>query len=253
MATALAPHTAFRNEMLSRVPPAELDTLLPHLTLLPFGVGNVLIAPETNVDFVYFPESLIASVVAIPDGERIEATSVGREGFVGIPAVLRGTTLSQTVVQIAGDAYRIAASQFVAILPDLPKLRKLVDTYIQTTIDEISLTAACNRAHPLSERCAKWLLLVRDRHDADVFLLTHKFLATMLGVRRAGVTVAAGILQKAGIIRYSRGRVTILNQAALEDATCECYGMIRKLSIAGRANVVRPSGEPVPTRRLAAL
>lgn len=230
MATAIAPQVLFKNEILSRVPSAEMEQLAPHLTLLPFALGNVLIHAEEKIDFVYFPESMIGSVVAMPDGERIEAVSVGREGFIGIPAVLNGTTLSQTIVQMAGDAYRVSAEQFKTLLEAMPKLKSLIDQYILITLDEISLTAACNRAHPLSERCAKWMLLVRDRHDEDVFLLTHKFLAIMLGVRRAGVTVAAGVLQKAGIIRYTRGRVTILNHEALEQAACECYAMIRKLS-----------------------
>ena len=246
MATALATQPTFRNEILASIPAAELDLLLPKLSFLPFGLGNVLITPEVEVEFIYFPETLIASVVALPNGERIEAVSVGREGFVGIPAVLGGFTLSQTIVQIAGDAYRIGAKQLSSMLHELPKLLELMNRYIMITIDEISLTAACNRAHPLSERCAKWLLLVRDRQEEDVFLLTHKFLATMLGVRRAGVTVAAGILQKAGIIRYSRGRVTVLDHRALEEATCECYGMIRKLQIAQR----RP-GVQAPLTRLA--
>jgi CRP-like cAMP-binding protein len=242
MATALAPQTLFRNELLSRVPQDEMEQLAPHLSLLPFGLGNVLVQPEKEVEFVYFPESMIGSVVAIPNGERIEAVSVGREGFIGIPAILEGTTLTQTIVQIAGDGYRVSATQFKLLLTTMPKLKSMIDAYILITLDEVSLTAACNRAHPLSERCAKWLLLVRDRHDEEVFLLTHKFLATMLGVRRAGVTVAAGILQKAGIIRYSRGRVTILDQNALEEAACECYATIRKLRVDARdrlAPVVR--------------
>jgi len=229
MTIPLPTRSVFRNEMLTLLPAPESNRLAPLISLEPFKIGEVLIAPDRPIEYVYFPESLIASVIALPKGERIEAVSVGREGFVGVPALLGGETLSETIVQIAGDAYRISANHLLALLPQMPVLAALLDRYMLTMIDEISLTAACNRAHPLSERCAKWLLLVRDRQDEDEFLLTHKFLATMLGVRRAGVTVAAGMLQKAGIIKYSRGRVTILNHLALEDATCECYGMIRGL------------------------
>ena len=249
MLTALVPSSVFRNEILSRMPAEEMELLAPHMTLMPFGLGAVLITPETDVGFIYFPETLIASVVAMPNGERIEAVSVGREGFVGIPAILGGQTLSQTIVQITGDAQCVSAKSFVSLLSSMPKLKELLDRYILTTIDEISLTAACNRAHPLMERCAKWLLLVRDRQDEDMFLLTHKFLATMLGVRRAGVTVAAGILQKAGIIRYSRGRVNILNHTALEETACECYAMIRKLSIATQP-VLQKRNSALSTPRL---
>lgn len=228
MTTAYA-STRYVNEILTLLPEEEVELITPHLVSLEFNVGDVLISPNTPVEFAYFPESAIASLVALPKGQRIEAASIGREGFVGMPLLLGGVTLTETIVQIAGAANRITKKNLLTLLPQMPVLRALLEKYVLTLIEEVSLTAACNRAHPLAERCAKWLLLVRDRHDADVFLLTHKFLATMLGVRRAGVTVAAGMLQKAGIIKYSRGKVTVLNRDALEDATCECYGMIRSL------------------------
>ena len=228
MHATLAP-ARISNELLTLLPELEMERLAPHLTLLQFRVGDVLIAPSTPVEFTFFPESLIASVVALPKAERIEAVSTGREGFVGISALLGGETLSETIVQIAGEAHRISARKLLSLLPDMPMLSALLNRYLLIVLEEVSLTAACNRAHPLAERCAKWLLLVRDRQDEDVFLLTHKFLATMLGVRRAGVTVAAGMLQRAGIIKYSRGKVTVLDREALEAATCECYAMIRSL------------------------
>jgi CRP-like cAMP-binding protein len=218
-----------RNELLKLLPEDERQQLLQHMTLLPYRISDVLAPPGPPSEFAYFPDSLIASVVALPKGERIEAVSVGREGFVGIAAILKGETLTETIVQIAGEAYRISAKRLVALLPELPVLAALLNHYMLIMFEEVSLTAACNRAHPLAERCAKWLLLVADRHDESVFLLTHKFLATMLGVRRAGVTVAAGTLQRAGIIKYSRGKVTIMDREALEKATCECYKMVNKL------------------------
>lgn len=221
--------TDYRNTLLSEVPDGEMALLRPHLERMHYKLGDVLIQPNTRIPFVVFPETCIASVVALPDAERIEAVSVGREGFVGFPVVLGGTTLTQTIVQILGDGHRISSEDFIALLEEMPVFRSILHRYIMVVLDETSLTAACNRAHPLNERCAKWLLLVRDRHDQNQFLLTHKFLATMLGVRRAGVTVAAGTLQKAGMIRYSRGKVTIVNHELLEDAACDCYETISRL------------------------
>jgi CRP-like cAMP-binding protein len=229
MTASIQTQAEFRNVLLSSLPAEELATLRPYLEKIHCGLGTVLIQPDEKIEFVVFPETLIASIVALPNAERIEAVSVGREGFVGFPALLGGTTLTQTIVQIVGDAYRVPADRFVQLLETMPRCKAILHRYMMVVIDETSLTAACNRAHPLNERCAKWLLLVRDRHDESQFLLTHKFLATMLGVRRAGVTVAAGTLQKAGMIRYSRGKVTILNHELLEGAACECYEMIRKL------------------------
>ncbi|HUQ98167.1 MAG TPA: Crp/Fnr family transcriptional regulator [Gemmatimonadaceae bacterium] len=229
MSVAIQTQGEFRNLLLSRIPADELASLSPHLEKVHYGLGTVIIQPDSPVDYVVFPETLIASIVALPNAERIEAVSVGREGFVGFPALLGGTSLTQTIVQIVGEGYRVEADTFVELLETMPKFKAMLYRYIMIVLDETSLTAACNRAHPLNERCAKWLLLVRDRHDESQFLLTHKFLATMLGVRRAGVTVAAGTLQKAGMIRYSRGKVTIVNHAMLEGTACECYEIIRKL------------------------
>lgn len=229
MSIAIQTQPEFKNVLLSRIPAEELATLRPHLQKIHCGLGTVIIQPDTKIEHVVFPETMIASIVALPNAERIEAVSVGREGFVGFPALLGGTTLTQTIVQIIGDGYRVPADTFVEVIEAMPKFKAMLYRYIMIVLDETSLTAACNRAHPLNERCAKWLLLVRDRHDESQFLLTHKFLATMLGVRRAGVTVAAGTLQKAGMIRYSRGKVTIVNHAMLEGTACECYEIIRKL------------------------
>lgn len=229
MSVAIQTQGEFKNSLLSRIPTEELATLAPHLQRIHCGLGTVLIPPDTKVEYVVFPETMIASIVALPNAERIEAVSVGREGFVGFSALLGGTTLTQTIVQIIGEGYRVPADIFVDLIETMPRFKAMLYRYIMIVLDETSLTAACNRAHPLNERCAKWLLLVRDRHDESQFLLTHKFLATMLGVRRAGVTVAAGTLQKAGMIRYSRGKVTIVNHAMLEGTACECYEIIRKL------------------------
>jgi CRP-like cAMP-binding protein len=241
----------FKNVLLAGVPLEEMSQLRPHLERIHCELGQVLIQPETEIDFVYFPESFIGSVVALPNAERIEAVSVGREGFIGFPVLLGGTTVTQTIVQILGDGYRVPAAVFLRLIESMPRLKAMLNRYMLVVLDETSLTAACNRAHPLNERCAKWLLLVRDRHDDSQFLLTHKFLATMLGVRRAGVTVAAGTLQKAGMIRYSRGKVTIVNHELLEGAACECYVTIRRLQRGTHSKPV--TSLKAPAKRMALI
>lgn len=230
---------SIRNELLAVVPDPELEPLGLRLELVRYRAGDVLIEAHSAPGFVFFPESLIASIVAIPAHERIEAASVGRGGFLGYPAVLGTPTFTQTVVQMEGETWRINADTFAELLPQMPTLRAVLSCSIMAVLDEISLTAACNAAHSLESRCAKCLLLVRERSGVDDFNLTHRALATMLGVRRAGVTVALGALQKAGMVTYHRGRVKITDWAALERSSCKCYGLINLLELARRESMTR--------------
>lgn len=236
-----------RNEILAAVPGPELAPLSERLELVRYCVGDVLIDAHAAPGFVFFPESLIASIVAIPAHERIEAASVGRGGFLGYPAVLGTPTFTQTVVQMEGETWRVNADAFAEVLPRMPTLRAVLSCSIMAVLDEISLTAACNAAHSLVSRCAKCLLLVRERSGADDFTLTHRALATMLGVRRAGVTVALGALQKAGMVHYHRGRVRITDRGALERSSCKCYGLINLLEQARREAMTR-AVKSVPLR-----
>ena len=227
--TSVAIDRALSNRILAYIPEAERAHLMSYLEEVEFPINSVMLAADTKPKAVYFPIDVIASMVAHPGKSMIEAATVGREGFVGLPVFLGGVSSTTTIVQLAGSAYRMRAEDFLSSLPDMPELTALLHRYALATMDEASQTAACNRTHPLEERCAKWLLVVHDRVDEMSFALTHKFLAVMLGVRRAGVTVAAGALQKAGIISYTRGRVTILNRAALEQASCDCYEKLRRV------------------------
>ena len=236
--TSAAPDRALSNRVLASLPEAERAQLLPYLEEVDFSLNSVLLAADTKPRAVYFPTSTIASVVAHPGKAMIEAATVGREGFVGLPVFLGGVSSTTTIVQLAGSAYRMRADDFISSLADSPELKALLHRYALAMMDEASQTAACNRTHPLEERCAKWLLLVHDRVESASFPLTHKFLAVMLGVRRAGITVAAGTLQKAGIISYTRGRVNILDRAALERASCDCYDKLRRV----RERVFRTNG-----------
>ena len=227
--TSTVAEKSMGNRMLASIPAAELARIRPHLEEIDLPLNTLLLTAEGAPEAVYFPTTAIASIVAHPGKSMIEAATVGREGFVGLPVFLGGVSSTTTIVQVPGSGYRVRASEFMSVLDDCPNLTALLNRYSLGMLDEASLTAGCNRTHPLEERCAKWLLLIHDRIDGDAFEITHKFLAVMLGVRRAGVTVAAGTLQKAGMLRYSRGKVTIVNREALAQSTCSCYAKLQDI------------------------
>lgn len=227
MATGIAMQ-ADQNRLLQILPEAEYARLQPHLDSISCTVGTTLMHAEAPVPWVYFPQSLIASMVVHDASHMIEASTIGKEGFVGLPALLGSRSLTAMVVQIPGDTWRMPTEVLMGLLPELPELSALFRRYVLSVIDEAAQCAACNRAHPIEKRCAKWLLLIHDRVQRDQFPITHKYLATMLGVRRAGVTIAAGMLQKARIISYVRGKMTILDRARLEASSCTCYATIRR-------------------------
>jgi CRP-like cAMP-binding protein len=220
--------TAVSNRLLRALPPDELARLAPHVERREFNLLDVLVEADSHHELVYFPEDAIISVVRPANGELVEAGTVGREGMAGF-AVLFGTTLSASklTIQHAGEVVVIPFGTLHAMLPELPALRDLIGRYILTFVDQVGQAAACNARHSLDQRCAKWLLTARDRVDGDSFTLTHAVLAQMLGVHRPGVTLAASKLQKAGLIRYVRGRVTVIDHAGLEAASCECYAINR--------------------------
>lgn len=220
--------TAVSNRLLRALPPDELARLAPHLERRTFELFDVLAEAGSDLELVYFPEDAIVSVVRPANGELVEAGTVGREGMVGFGAVL-GTTLtsSKLTIQHAGEILVVPFAVTQALLPELPVLRDLIGRYILTFLDQVGQGAACNARHALDQRCAKWMLAARDRVDGDSFTLTHAVLAQMLGVHRPGVTLAASKLQKAGLIRYVRGRITILDRAGLEATSCECYAINR--------------------------
>jgi CRP-like cAMP-binding protein len=167
----------------------------------------------------------LASVLNVmPDGKTVEVGLSGREGFIGLPLVVGfGTSPTQVIVQISGTGFRVRAKDLEDILRQCPKLERSLNRYAQEMALQVTQVAACNRLHEVEERLARWLLMSQDRVGTSEFPLTQQFLAHMLGTRRASVTVAAGILQKAGLITYTRGQVKIENRTALEDAACECY------------------------------
>jgi CRP-like cAMP-binding protein len=181
--------------------------------------------PGDLVEHIYFPIDAVFSVVTVMrDGTQIEVLTVGREGLTGAQSLLDGGTASQlTMCQVPGEAYRIDFDVFARQCERFPVLRDLAQRYLSAQLDAMAQAIACNRLHYVNERCARWLLMTHDRVGRDEFPLTHEMLATMLGVRRAGVSVAAAALQLAGCISYTRGRFTIVDRGCLEAMACECY------------------------------
>ena len=205
---------------------ARLDPLLEPLTL---NFKDQLYEVGDPIDYVYFPTRGVASQVALLDGETaIEVTTIGREGMVGLSAFLGATTSPDRVFcQVPGRAHRLSTTDLRRHLAVGGPLHEILNRYTQATLVQLARSVACNRLHTVEERMSRWLLLTRDRADEDTFPLTHEFLAQMLGVRRATVTLSAGMLQNAGLIRYTRGQVTIADRQALERTSCDCYEAIR--------------------------
>lgn len=218
-----------RNRLLGALHAEDLDRILPSLESVPLVDGMPIYEPNKPITHVYFPISGVVSLVSEMREGTVEVGAIGREGMTGLPLVLHASTMpSRAFVQVPGHAYRILGADLVAILRSAPRIERLVYRYILALFDQAAQHAACNRLHALEERCARWLLMTHDRVDGDVLPLKQQFLAEMLGVHRPAVTIAAGALQKAGVIRYTRGKVTVLDRAALEDASCQCYRIITR-------------------------
>lgn len=190
---------------------------------------KVLYAPNEPIDHVYFVNKGVVSLVNIMEnGEIVEIATVGNEGMVGLPVFLGSDTIpGKAFAQVPGDGMRMKANVFKdKVTPGSP-LHNLLQRYTQALFNQIAQSAACNRAHSIEERFCRWLLMTRDRVDSDTFPLTQEFLAHMLGVRRASVNTVASIIQKAGLIQYSRGKMKILDRVGLEASACECYGIVK--------------------------
>ena len=191
---------------------------------------QIIYAPNQPIEHIYFPKSGIISLVNITeDGRTVEAATVGNEGMVGIPVLLGADRMpGQAISQIAGDAMRMKSDIFKRqVLPGSP-LHNLLLRYTQALLNQISQSVACNCLHSIEQRCCRWLLITHDRVKSDQFPLTQELLSQMLGVRRASVSEVAATLQKAGFIRYSRGRIRILDRRGLEETSCECYRIVKE-------------------------
>jgi CRP-like cAMP-binding protein len=211
--------------------PEDAAWLAPLLEPTSLALGSVLAAPGEEFSHAYFPQSVVLSVIArMVNGGATEVGTVGNEGMVDVAVFLGGApSVHETIVQLAGDAWRVPAAPFAEGVAARPALRRLLDRYTLAYLAQVAQTAACNRLHHLEARCARWLLMTHDRVGrVTTVALTQEYLAVMLGVRRAGVSVAAGALQDAGLIRYRRGGIRVLDREGLEAAACECYGIVHR-------------------------
>jgi CRP-like cAMP-binding protein len=219
------------NQLLARLSADDLAALAPHLEPVHLDVLQFLAREGERVTHVVFPVSAIISLVnRMEDGGGVEVGTVGNEGMAGLPAYLEAeASESETFCQLAGEAIRLPAAVLVDAASRHPAIRRLLNRYTQAYMAQIAQSAACNRLHNIERRCARWLLMTHDRvNRAEVFPLKQQFLSEMLGVRRAGVSVAAGALQDAGLIQYRRGAIRVLDREGLEAASCECYATVRR-------------------------
>jgi CRP-like cAMP-binding protein len=219
-----------QNQLLSVIPTEEYERLLPHLETVALTLKQIIYAPNEPIDYVYFPKSGMISLVNITeDGRTVEAATVGNEGMVGIPVFLRTDRMpGQAIVQIVGNGLRMKADVFKREVLPGSQLYNLLLRYTQALLNQISQSVACYSLHSVEQRCCRWLLVTHDRVKADQFSLTQELLSQMLGVRRASVSEVANTLQKQGLIRYSRGKMTILDRQGLESASCECYRVVKQ-------------------------
>ena len=218
-----------RNQLLATLPREDLLSLWPHLEPVPLVRGSTLAAADEPLTRVYFVEAGIVSLVGVfEDCTTSEMAMVGREGLVGLCTLLGGdAAFGQCVVRAPGLALSLEASQFRSAVHTTPRLRVACENYARAFLREALQTAACNSVHRVEERCARSLLTSYDRSDGQTLSLTQEYLADMLGVCRSTVSVAAGALQEAGLIRYRRGAIEVRDRTGLEAAACECYSIIR--------------------------
>jgi CRP-like cAMP-binding protein len=226
MATLIDPR---RNHLLAALPDAEWQRWLPQLEWVEMPLGEVLYESGATMSHVYFPTSAIVSLLSVMDnGASAEIAVVGNEGIVGISLFMGGeSTPSRAVVQSAGQGFRLRAPAIKDEFNRAPVLHLLL-RYTQALITQMAQTAVCNRHHTLDRQLCRWLLLSLDRLQGNELVMTQELIANMLGVRREGVTEAAFKLQKVGLIRYARGRITVLDRKGLEKRSCECYAVVKK-------------------------
>lgn len=219
-----------RNDILLALPRTEYEAVLPKLEFVRLKLHQVLHEAGETMRSAYFCNSGMFSVLNVmPDGKSVEVGLIGKEGFSGTPLVAGfRTSHTRTVVQADATAFRMDADALRAALKECPKLERQLNRHAQLLAVQVTQIAACNRLHEVNERLARWLLMTQDRVGSHDLPLTQEFLAQMLGTRRSSVTVSAGALQKAGLIAYTRGSVTILNRHNLEEAACDCYGLLQR-------------------------
>ncbi len=223
-------HHPNQNRILAALPSNDLASLTEHLQLVHLPVGQLLYTPGQKLRYAYFPISCLVSLHhVLESGRSAETAGVGNEGIVGIALFMGGdSTPSSAVVQIAGFAYQLESVYLKQAFENSAVFQRLLLLYIQALLTQISLTAVCNRHHSLQQQLCRWLLQTLDKIPSNELTMTQELVAGMLGVRREGVTEAAGYLQRAGIISYRRGHIKVIDRIGLETHVCECYGVLKK-------------------------
>jgi CRP-like cAMP-binding protein len=218
-----------RNRLLLALSSRSLNQLVPALEHVRCQRGQVLMDADSSLDQVYFPDSGVLSVVAVyADGDIIEMATIGREGCTGVQAVFGAKISSvRVLVQIPGSAARMSRVAFARAMESMPSFRNLMHSYVHAFLEQVMVSVACNGAHSLKQRLARWLLMMRDRSDEDALPITQNLLAEMLGVQRPTITNAARELERAGLIERGRRQVAILDRPGLMKASCECYQLVR--------------------------
>jgi len=224
------PHSPNQNHLLAALPAAEFEHLAPHLELVPMLLGETLYEPGGQLSHVYFPTTAIVSLLyMLESGLSAEAAGVGNEGILGISLFMGGdTTPSTAVVQTAGHGYRLQGRLLKEEFHRAGPMQRLLLRYTQALVTQMFQTAACNRHHSIEQQLCRWLLCTLDRLHSNELVMTQELVASALGVRREGITEAAGKLQRVGVIRYRRGHISVLERSGLEAGACECYAVVKK-------------------------
>jgi CRP-like cAMP-binding protein len=216
------------NQLLDALPSKELERLSGRLERLPLPLQMSIYEPNALIEHVYFPTDGVISMVSAMERGTVEVGTVGREGMAGLPILLHAESMpTRAFVQVPGAGFRMRSADLRDAMRESAPLERLLYRYAQALFDQVAQSAACNRLHTIEERCARWILMTHDRVLSDELALKQQFLAEMLGVHRPAVTLAAGALQHAGLIRYSRGKITVLDREGLEGASCPCYHIAR--------------------------
>ena len=223
------PHSPSQNYLLAALPAAEFERLSPHLEPILLPLGEMLYEPGDQLQYAYFPTTAIVSLhYVMESGASAETAGVGNEGVVGIALFMGGdTTPSSAVVRTAGHGYRLAGNLLKQEFNRAGLMRRLLLRYTQALMTQMNQTAACNRHHTVEQQLCRWLLLTLDRVSSRELIMTQELVANMLGVRREGITEAAGKLQRAGFVRYRRGHIAVLDRSGLETRACECYAVVK--------------------------
>lgn len=216
------------NLLLAALQPDDLARISGHLEPVKLRLREVLYEAGAEIEHIYFPTTGCVSMIHTTEGGAVEVGTIGLEGMVGVPVLLRANSEpTRALVQVEGAAYRLSAAAFRSVVKESDRTERIFLRYALALFNQIAQSVACNRLHSLEERCARWLLITHDRVDGDEFKLTQEFLSYMLGVHRPAVTLAAGVLQASGFIHYSRGNITITDRRGLEGASCSCYQATR--------------------------